>query len=321
MHCLYTIGLLNLLLGLESCECFEQLKGSTNLSDSGSFCLPNTYRKDIRPDTESPLEIFVHLDILDILHINDYDKTITMKLRMSISWTENRLQILSNSSEWISGSGDERWTRLNSLWMQNIWTPEVEIVNMKEFKASYFLNRFSYLDLYESKTFWYNFPAEITIECPLFTFESYPLDIQSCELIIKSYQYYETEIHYSGAIAYNAKNQRLLQYQLKSFKQLGSRRSIFTYKEYWLTKDGDLTSGYYNSSCVVSRIKLERSIQRHMVRTYLPTSLFVLSSWIGFLIDADAIPGRIALSVTLLLVLTQIRYIQTCYNISLAIQC
>ena len=211
------------------------------------------------------------------------------------------------ADELIGDDGDEKWTRLNSLWLQHIWTPEVEIVNMKEFKAAYFLNKFSYLDLYESKTLWYNFPAVITLECPLFTFESYPLDVQSCEIIIKSYQYYNTEIHYSGAIAYKAKNQRPLQYRVKSFKLLGPRRRIFRYKEYWMTKDGNLTSGYYNSSCVVSRIKLERSIQRHMMRTYLPTSLFVLSSWIGFLIDADAIPGRIALSVTLLLVLTQIR--------------
>jgi hypothetical protein len=306
MHCHYALGLLHLLLGFEFCECFEPLICSTNLSDSNSFCLPLTYRKDMKPDKDSPLEIFVHLDIKDILHINDYDKTITIKLAISISWMEPRLQLLPNSSEWIDEDGDEKWTRLNPLWLQHIWNPEVEIVNMKKFKAAYVLNKFSYLDLYESKTLWYSFPAEMTLECPLFNFENYPLDIQSCELIIRSYQYYDTEVSYRGAIAYKQEKQRPLQYRVKSFKQLGSRRSIFSDKEYWLTKYGNLTSANYNYSCFVSRIKLERSIQRHIVRTYLPTSLFVVSSWIGFLIDSDAIPGRIALSVTLLLVLTQI---------------
>ena len=309
MHCLYTIGLLHLLLGIEFCECFEPLMCSSNLTDSHSVCLFNTYNKDIKPDTENPLEIFVHLDILDILNINDHDKTITLKLRMSISWTDHRLQILPNSSEWnpINLMNDQRWTRLNPFWLQHIWSPDVEIENMKEFKAAYFLNQFSYLDLWESKTFWYNFPVQITLECPLFTFENYPLDIQSCELIIRSYQYYDTDMHYRGAIAYKEENQRPLQYRVKSFKQLGPRRSTFTFKEYGLTKNGNLTNGDFNFSCFVARIELERSIQRHIVKTYLPTSLFVLSSWIGFFIDADAIPGRIALSVTLLLVLTQIR--------------
>ena len=96
--------------------------------------------------------------------------------------------------------------------------------------------------------------------------------------------------------------------EVKSFKQLGAKRSIYTFKEYWLSRNGGLVSGYNNFSCFVSRIELDRSIQRHVMTTYLPTSLFVLSSWIGFFIEPDAIPGRIALSVTLLLALTQIRY-------------
>jgi hypothetical protein len=114
-------------------------------------------------------------------------------------------------------------------------------------------------------------------------------------------------MNYRGAIAYEEKNQRPLQYRVKSVKQLGLRRRVFSAQEYWLSKDGNLKSGYYNYSRFVSGIELERSIQRHVMTTYLPTSLFVISSWIGFFIDADAIPGRIALSVTLLLVLAQIR--------------
>ena len=77
--------------------------------------------------------------------------------------------------------------------------------------------------------------------------------------------------------------------------------------EYWLTKDGLIDSDYYNYSRFVVDIVLERSIQQHVMRTYLPTSFFVMSSWIGFFIDVSAVPGRITLSVTMLLVLTQIR--------------
>ncbi len=40
----------------------------------------------------------------------------------------------------------------------------------------------------------------------------------------------------------------------------------------------------------------------HILETYLPTSLFVVASWISFLIPPEAIPGRMGMLVTLLLV-------------------
>ena len=141
MHCLHAVGLLYLLLSFEFCACFEQLMCSRNLSDSQSFCLSSTYKKDIKPDTGHPLEIFVHLDIEDILDINDYDKTITLKLYMSISWTDHRLRLLPQSSDWVVEDGDENWTRINPLWLQHIWIPDVDIVNMRDFKTAHFFHR------------------------------------------------------------------------------------------------------------------------------------------------------------------------------------
>ena len=40
-----------------------------------------------------------------------------------------------------------------------------------------------------------------------------------------------------------------------------------------------------------------------MLNVYLPTSLLVVASWIGFFVPADMIPGRMALLVTILLML------------------
>ena len=58
---------------------------------------------------------------------------------------------------------------------------------------------------------------------------------------------------------------------------------------------------YY--SMVGFRIKLKRHYLKYLINWYFPSLIFVLVSWMSFLIPPDVIPGRMALLITLLLVL------------------
>merc|ERR1719270_3030748 len=51
---------------------------------------------------------------------------------------------------------------------------------------------------------------------------------------------------------------------------------------------------------------LHRHVSHYIINYYLPSGLFVVVSWISFLVPADIIPGRMALLVTLFLVLVNI---------------
>merc|ERR1719320_512615 len=51
---------------------------------------------------------------------------------------------------------------------------------------------------------------------------------------------------------------------------------------------------------------LKRHVSHYIITYYLPSGLFVVVSWISFLIPMDVIPGRMALLVTLFLVLVNI---------------
>ena len=292
--------------------CLENIQCSSNFSSIYPVCLPDFYDKDISPKTETddPLDVYIHLVLHDIIQINDFDTTISIKLTIFIGWIDNRLQILSNSSDWVDDGDDENWAKLNPKWINHLWLPDIEILNMKELKIPKFFNKPEGLELYENKRLWYDFPAELTITCPQFNFEKYPFDHQECKIIMGSYQYYASEMRFKGSISYKDENQRPLQYNIKDIKQVGLNHSIVCENEYWLTRDGTIDSDDYHYSRFVVVIELERSIQQHVMRTYLPTSFFVMSSWIGFFIDVSAIPGRITLSVTMLLVLTQIRYVK-----------
>ena len=52
---------------------------------------------------------------------------------------------------------------------------------------------------------------------------------------------------------------------------------------------------------------LKRRMSHYMITYYLPSSLFVVVSWTSFLIPSDDIQGRMALLVTLFLVLVSFK--------------
>ena len=64
--------------------------------------------------------------------------------------------------------------------------------------------------------------------------------------------------------------------------------------------------GYGNYSLTGFEVLLTRHRSRYLMHTHMPSALFVCVSWISFVVPVEAIPGRITLLVTLLLVLINI---------------
>ena len=53
-------------------------------------------------------------------------------------------------------------------------------------------------------------------------------------------------------------------------------------------------------------MKLKRNMMKYLYIYYLPSGLFVVVSWVGFLIPPEVVPGRMAMLITLFLVLINI---------------
>ena len=51
------------------------------------------------------------------------------------------------------------------------------------------------------------------------------------------------------------------------------------------------------------KLKLSRRLSLHVTQTFIPSSMFVLISWLSLFIPPELVPGRMALSVTTLLTL------------------
>ena len=72
----------------------------------------------------------------------------------------------------------------------------------------------------------------------------------------------------------------------------------------------DALSAILKFCCLILSVlylqKLERHFMSYIITYYLPSGLFVVVSWISFLIPPDIVPGRMALLITLFLVLVNI---------------
>ena len=53
-------------------------------------------------------------------------------------------------------------------------------------------------------------------------------------------------------------------------------------------------------------LTLKRKISHYIITCYFPSGMFVVVSWISFLVPPEIIPGRMALLVTVFLVLINI---------------
>lgn len=61
-----------------------------------------------------------------------------------------------------------------------------------------------------------------------------------------------------------------------------------------------------NYSVAGFEMTLQRKMSFYIVTYYLPSGLFVVVSWISFLVNPEVIPGRMTLLVTIFLVLINI---------------
>ena len=68
-----------------------------------------------------------------------------------------------------------------------------------------------------------------------------------------------------------------------------------------------------NYSVTGFEMMLTRRMSHYMITYYLPSSLFVVVSWTSFLIPSEDIQGRMALLVTLFLVLVSLEWLLFCF--------
>ena len=131
----------------------------------------------------------------------------------------------------------------------------------------------------------------MVISCQM-NFDDYPLDSHQCPLRISSYYSSEETVNCTSEHHFDHDRQRSLQYRI-DIVPLPSKYRTFMY----------FGLGY--TTCGINML-LERTRTQIFFQVYLTSTLFVIVSWVSFVIKPDVVPGRMGLLVTVFLVLINI---------------
>jgi len=263
------------------------------------WCLPSDYNKEKHPFTyfhlmnESlPLNYNFKFVIDEISNINDKAQTLSFAMYFAVSWLEPRLLINSSASEWTEEkTGPKDQVNESPVNLKYLWYPELEIYGLETFGIQRVLKEMSGVRVMKNKTINYELGVRVTISCKMM-FDDYPLDAHMCQFQVGSYYDTTETVICTSEFIYNAERQRSLQH----FIQLEPLPQQYTIV--------NLPSGHY-AACGF-QVRLQRKQMQYQIQVYLPSFMFVVTSWVSFLIKPEVVPGRMALLVTLFLVLINI---------------
>ena len=267
------------------------------------WCLPKTYNMEKPPfvvtDTHR-LNLAFRFDIREISKIDDRGQYLSIPMYFSVAWLENRLWINQSATAWdetVTGPQNEVTEDINM--MEEIWIPDLEIYGLEDFGSKKVLKEMSGLRIKKDKTIEYNARVTITVSCRM-EFDNYPFDTHDCFFQVGSYYYFKDIVTCSSILEPPG-------YPLY-IESFGRQRNLQYHVSFYdLTEDNktvELSSGTY-AACGF-HVHLERKRHQLIFQIYLPCILFVMVSWISFLIRPSVVPGRMALLVTLFLMLVNI---------------
>jgi len=272
-------------------DMFCQPEGSVN----NNLCIPKNYNKFDLPLPDSVNFIDVGIDITDVLRINDKEYGVEFSTYFNVMWQEPRLHIPNRFLNELDDSSDSM-IPVNLELVKELWLPNIFIYNLKTFKVVEVLSKHAGLWITRNKEIMYSQATHINFICPM-RFDAFPLDTQICKFQVGSYSYEMSKMTFTQSNKVNGyvktKNSVVLDYAVEIIPLEGADR-ILSY--------GELG----NFSVAGFEMVLQRHISHYLITYYLPSGLFVVVSWISFVVPPEVIPGRMALLVTLFLVLVNI---------------
>jgi len=239
-------------------------------------------------------EVNVGIDIKDIPKIADKEFSVTLNAFFVVRWKDERLVIDQEKIEKNLAPEDEAdaWIPVDVSFIKEFWLPDAEILNLKEFETLNVLSKLEGLWLNRNFEIMYAVATRITFICPM-TFNSFPLDVQVCLFQVGSFNYDNSKMVFVDEfIANHTQIRSVLDYSIEI-------RALPKDQKNYVALTG-------NYSVAGFEMTLKRKVSHYIITCYLPSGMFVMVSWISFLIPPDVVPGRMTLLITIFLVLVNI---------------
>ncbi len=269
-------------------------------NDGMLFCLPTDYSKFEPPLTDSPVIVTVMIDIDDVLSINERDYSITFSSYFNIKWQDKRILLKpgfgQEQARYADTADFDLYVPVSLGVVDELWLPNIFIYNLEKYEVSSVLRRLAGVWMNTGHEVLYSQATRITVVCNM-RFHKFPLDSQHCKFQVGSYSYDDSRMLFvtdrAGYLAPKTNNSIALEYSVK-IKSLEAEDQVF------------LGGSLGNFSLAGFEMVLGRYKFSYLVNCFLPSGLFVVASWVSFLIPPDAVAGRTGLLLLLFLVLVNI---------------
>jgi len=233
--------------------------------------------------------------VREVSKVTDSEQTLQIPMYFTVSWDDDRLEVEQQHKAWSQATtGPVNMSTEDAETLKLLWKPNLEIYGLQEFKKHNILSEMAGLRVSRSKRITFDIKVTIVVSCQM-SFNDYPFDYHTCYFQVGSYFYDRNSMTCSSDF-HDPKSsniqERDLQYKV-SFRKLRKSRGVVR-----------LHSGEY--AVCGFEVALRRKHEPLIYQVYIPCCLFVLVSWISFIIDPKVVPGRMSLLVILLLVLVNV---------------
>ncbi|KAL6744112.1 hypothetical protein Aduo_017079 [Ancylostoma duodenale] len=301
--------------GAKSCACrdgFEQLPNGTcevsgsmisKTSDDPSeepFCvlgqaekaatrilteLLSKYDRNLVPKMKG-VDVDVELLIQRVSEISEIQSASTMHILFSQIWHDPGL-----SFEHEEGAHCLTNLSLSHRMVDNIWLPNVCIVNSKGSVIHKSPTPNIFLAIFPNGTVWMNYRIVVESPCEM-DFSFFPMDRVMCTTIFESYSFNvgKVRLHWKrqGQPVEFIDEVKLPDFHMTTFIH---EKATFQYP-----------AGVWDQLNI--KLFFRRSYGFYILQIYLPTYCMVLISWISFWLDRKSLPARVTLGVSSLMALT-----------------
>ncbi|XP_040574267.1 gamma-aminobutyric acid receptor subunit alpha-1 isoform X2 [Lepeophtheirus salmonis] len=256
--------------------------------------LLKNYDKTERPSFRKgvPTDVKINILIRSMGPISEEDMNYSMDCYFRQYWRDERLSFTGLKNNTHHLKIDQ--LSLNVKMLEKIWKPDTYFHNGLSSYIHTITRPNKLLRISEHGDITYSMRLTIKAKCPMML-KSFPMDWQSCPLVLGSYAYTIDQVYYrwqhsSNAVAYEGKL-KLSQFDIitTAYRSLNFSRN---------------TDGGFSVLQVV--IALQRHTGYFLIQIYLPCTLIVVLSWVGFWLNREATSDRVGLGITTVLTLSTI---------------
>jgi hypothetical protein len=268
-------------------------------------CISKQYDGNKASEEDTVATVYYNVDMPKVSKVDEGEGTITLRFKISALWKDNRIKAKFTEPEKtikllpiIEHKEASIWNPFKSTFFWGIKALNTfresselslndgsELSNALELGSSFYANT-TVLNM--------TLDTQMTLLCD-FKLSSFPLDVQTCHFRM-----------YSERVEQILLNMHTSPHSTKSYDDENFSLRITFVEE----SDG-------NAATLGFDIQLKRQLIPFLFKYYVPCIAIVLLSFISFIVPLTAIPGRVALLVTLFLTLTNtfMKYMVSITNI------